>query len=95
EAYTTSLLEEAPCPPSIWIHNDMAREVHLKGNMNPYHLKEAYHTYDHIVPVSEDLIQPVVCELGADRSRITVIHNCHDYQSVLERSLAPVAFNED
>ena len=23
------------------------------------------------------------------------IHNCHDYQSVLERSLAPVAFNED
>ena len=95
EAYTTSLLEEAPCPRSIWIHNDMAREVHLKGNMNPYLLKEAYHTYDHIVPVSEDLIQPVVSEFGADRSRITVIHNCHDYQSVLERSLAPVAFNED
>lgn len=65
----------------------MAREVHLKGNMNPYLLKEAYHTYDHIVPVSEDLIQPVVSEFGADRSRITVIHNCHDYQSVLERSL--------
>ena len=95
EAYTTSLLEEAPCPRSIWIHNDMAREVHLKGNMNPYLLKEAYHTYDHIVPVSEDLIQPVVSEFGADRSRITVIHNCHNYQSVLERSLAPVAFNED
>lgn len=73
EAYTTSLLEEAPCPRSIWIHNDMAREVHLKGNMNPYLLKEAYHTYDHIVPVSEDLIQPVVSEFGADRSRITVI----------------------
>ena len=45
--------------------------------------------------MSEDLIQPVVSEFGADRSRITVIHNCHDFQSVLERSLAPVAFNED
>ena len=45
--------------------------------------------------MSEDLIQPVVSEFGADRSRITVIHNCHDYQSVLERSLAPVTFNED
>ena len=28
--------------------------------MNAHLLKEAYHTYDHIVPVSEDLIQPVV-----------------------------------
>ena len=79
EAYTTSLLEEAPCPRSIWIHNDMAREVHLKGNMNPYLLKEAYHTYDHIVPVSEDLIQPVVSEFGADRSRITVYHDLTEF----------------
>ena len=95
EAYTTALFEESPCPRSIWVHNDMAREVHLKGNMNPYILKEAYHTYDHIIPVSEDLIQPIVREFGADASRITVIHNCHNYQNVLERSLAPVTFNED
>ena len=36
EAYTTALLEEAPCPRSIWVHNDMAREVHVKGNMNRF-----------------------------------------------------------
>ena len=95
EAYTTALLEKAPCPKSIWIHNDMAREVHMKRNMNPFLLKDAYRNYDHIIPVSEDLIQPVVREFGADISRITVIHNCHDYKNVLERSLAPVSFNKD
>ena len=35
EAYTTSLLEEAPCPRSIWIHNDMAREVQLERQYEP------------------------------------------------------------
>ena len=35
EAYTTSLLEEAPCPRSIWIHNDMGKGSPLERQYEP------------------------------------------------------------
>ena len=93
EAYVTSLLEEAPCTRSIWLHSDMYRELCMKGNHNRYLLREAYRTYDHVVPVSSDSIRTTVEKLGADPSRITVIPNCHDYRRVRERSRAEIAFD--
>lgn len=95
EAYVTSLLEESPCPRIIWVHNDMVREIAAKGNQNPYLLKEAYNTYDRIVPVSSDLVDPVTRGLGADPSRVAVIPNCLDYESVLARAEEKAAFDGD
>lgn len=95
EAYITSLFEEAPCPKAIWVHNDMAREIATRKNQNPYLLREAYQTYDHIVSVSSDIVSPIVSISGKDPGHISVIGNCHDYESVLRRAEETPSFNND
>ena len=93
ETYMTALLEEAPCPRSIWVHNDMVQEIRSKNNNNRYLLREAYRTYDHVIPVSSDIVPSTVEGIGADPNRVTVIPNCHNYKEVLARSKAEVAFD--
>ena len=95
EAYITSLFEESPCPRTIWVHNDMADEIRTKGNQNLYLLREAYQRYDHIVAVSEDILQSTIQGIGADPARVTVINNCHDYAKVIARSEEALAFQEN
>lgn len=95
EAYIISLFEEAPCPRTIWVHNDMAHEIRTRGNQNLYVLREAYRSYDHIIAVSDDILKSTIDGIGADPSRVMVIYNCHDFDSVLRRSLEPLAFQEE
>ena len=95
EAYVTSLLEEAPCPKIIWVHNDMVREIATRGNQNPCILKEAYNTYDRVTVVSGDLLDSVVEGIGGDPVRVTVIPNCHDYRSVLKKAEAEPVFGPE
>ena len=92
EAYVISLFEEAPCPHSIWIHSDMVKEIQLKKNQNPYILREAYQTYDHIIAVSDGIRESAINGIGADPERTMVIHNCHDYEGVFKRGSEPLAF---
>lgn len=94
EAYITSLFEESPCGRTIWVHNDMADEIRTKGNQNIYLLREAYQKYDHIVTVSEDILDSTIHGIGADPVKVTVVNNCHDYQSVIKRSEEMLAFQE-
>lgn len=95
EAYVTSLLQEAPCPHTIWVHSDMMNEIRTRGNQNLYLLRDAYQSYDHVVTVSEDVLDSAVNGIGADPSRVTVINNCHDYRNVLKCSTEPVTFQEE
>ena len=95
EAYVISLLEEAPCPKMIWVHNDMVREIATRGNQNRFLLKEAYNTYDYVVAVSQDLVDSVVHGIGTDSARVAVIPNCHDYKNVLERAKEKPAFGPE
>ncbi|MBU5480562.1 CDP-glycerol glycerophosphotransferase family protein [Blautia sp. MSJ-19] len=94
EAYITSLFEESPCGRVIWVHNDMADEIRTKGNQNLPLLHEAYQTYDHIVTVSNDILDSTIHGIGADPARVMVINNCHDHQTVLKRSLESFSFQE-
>lgn len=95
EAYITSLLEEAPCSRTIWVHNDMVNEILTRGNQNLYLLRQAYQNYDHLVAVSDDILESTVQGIGADPAKVTVINNCHDYHHVLKRSNEPLAFQAD
>lgn len=95
EAYVTSLLEEAPCPKFIWAHNDMVREIEMKGNQNRYLLKEAYNTYDYVIAVSGDLVDSIVRGIGTDAARVVVIPNCHDYRSVRARAEEKPSFGPE
>ncbi len=90
--YATSLFMAAPCPRSIWVHNDMQKEIALKGKVNPYLLQDAYCSFDHVVIVSEDLRESVE-KIAGKRASICTISNIHDDREVLRKSLLPITFD--
>ena len=53
--YMIALFSYAPCKKSIWAHNDMEMEITKKHNVSRPLLQKAYSTYDHVIPVGEDI----------------------------------------
>lgn len=94
ETYVTSLLKEADCPRTIWVHNDMEQEIRTKQNQNPYLLRDAYRSYDHVVAVSEDILDSIY-DISGRKDNVQVISNLLEYQKILIRAEQKVAFDSD
>lgn len=94
EAYITSLIEQAPCTKTIWVHNDMEQEIAIRKNHSRYLLEDVYKSYDNVVIVSEDIRHSTV-RISKREDNIHVIENCHDYKSVIERSKMAVSFDKN
>lgn len=92
--YIISLFETAACNRTIWVHNDMEQEIAIKSNQNLNLLSDAYSKYDHVVIVSEDLLESIG-HISPSAGDIRVIGNCHQYTRVLELSKEPVCFQKE
>lgn len=92
EKTVINLFQQADTKRMIFVHNDMVRELRTKKNQHAPSLKRAYHDYEKVVPVSEDIYEPTL-ELGGRADNIQVAHNCHDYLSVLEKSRKSLQFD--
>lgn len=90
ENYIISMFEQAPFSRTIWVHNDMEKEIERKKNPNKHVLHDAYASYDHVAAVSRDLIKAVEA-IGGRKDNITVIPNCQDYEGIKRRSGKPSA----
>lgn len=78
---------------AIFVHNDMAAEIEMKGNQRRDVLNYAYNKYDKVVTVSEDIIPPTVSISKRDDNIITV-HNIIDYKTILARSEEAVRLDD-
>ena len=94
ENYMIALFEQAPCIRTIWVHNDMEREIQAKGNPSLPLLKHAYATYDHVVPVGED-IRPAVERIGGRTDNLQVIENYMDIEDIRSRAQLPLTFDPE
>lgn len=94
ETYVISLLKVADCPRTIWVHNDMEQEIKIKQNQSFYLLRDAYRSYDHVVAVSEDILDSIY-DISGRRDNVQVISNLLGYREILERAKQPVAFDSD
>ena len=94
ENYMIALFEQAPCIRTIWVHNDMEREIQAKGNPSLPLLKHAYATYDHVVPVGED-IRPAVERIGGRTDNVQVIENYMDIEDIRSRAQLPLTFDPE
>lgn len=94
ENYMISLLKEAPCSKTIWVHNDMVREVEAKKNPSRALLRDAYKMFDHVAIVSEDIRRSTE-SISGRKDNIVLIQNCQDYQQVLRRSESALVFDEN
>ena len=77
---------------TIWVHNDMVRELSQKTNQNESVLKYAYKEYDNVAVVSPDLIKPTY-EISGRKDNIRLIHNVNNIDKIREKSLMPIEFD--
>ena len=94
ENYMIALLEKAPCTRTIWAHNDMEKWVAEKHNPSFYLLQRAYASYDHVVPVGED-VRASADHIGGHPEKVRVISNIMDYKRIQNLGQLPVAFDPE
>src|SRR5699024_7600968 len=71
----------------------MVAESKTKGNHHYKTLKEAYNNYDRVVAVSEDIVDSIRKISGRD-DNIVIVHNAHDYKTIIEKSKKEIKFDE-
>ena len=72
----------------------MVSELKTKGNQHYKTLREAYNEYDKVVAVSEDIVEPIKQISGRD-DNIVVVHNAHDYKSIIEKSEKEIEYSDN
>ena len=82
------------CPRSIFVHNDMLKELKEKNIQHRLSLEAAYLDYDKVACVTAGMIPPVK-EISGREDNITVVNNIHPYKRVLEQASQPLRFDED
>lgn len=92
EAETILLFEKICHPAFIFVHNDMIREIKMKGNQRRDVLAFAYRTYDAVLPVTDDLV-PSTARLAGGADRLRVVKNAINHQEILEKGKLPIAFD--
>ena len=94
ENYMLSLMERCPYPKTVWVHNDMIKEVETKKNPSPYALRDTYRSCDHVAAVSRDITKSVVSISGRE-DNVIVIPNCQDYEEVRRKAKLALTFDKD
>lgn len=87
-----NLFGQAPSKKMIFVHNDMVKELQTKNNQHGPTLQSAYHDFDRVIPVTEDIYAPTF-ELSGRKDNIQVVNNCHDYKGVREKSKRQLQFD--
>ncbi len=78
----------------IFVHNDMYKEVYVKKIQHKNTLVGCYQEYDKVACVSEASL-PIASNLAENKGAYQVVHNCFDYESVLEKAKKDIQFNKD
>ncbi len=76
----------------IYVHNNMSEEIKSRNNQHFKTLRKAYREYDTVALVTEDMRRSALEISGGKGENFTVVPNCHNYKSVLEKSLLPIEF---
>lgn len=94
ENYMIALLKTAPCTRTIWAHSDMEKWMAEKHNPSRPLLQNAYASYDHVVPVGEDVKESAE-HIGGHPEKVLVISNFMDYRRIQELGKLPVSFDPE
>lgn len=81
---------------TIFVHNDLAKELKTKSNIHKNSLLETYKKYDNIVLIRESLkneMKPLIEE--EDYKKVKLVHNFNNIEVILGRKDEEIKFLED
>lgn len=90
----TMLFAEIKANRTIFVHNDMVRELKTRNIQHGPTLKWAYNLFEHVAMVSGDLYEPTVTISGRPEN-IIVVNNTENPNSIRERSMEQIIFEKD
>lgn len=93
ENYMIALLEKAPCIRTIFAHNDMEMELAEKHSPSRPLLEKAYASYEHVIPVGED-IRGAAERIGGQPEKIRVISNYVDFNRIRAQAEKQISFDK-
>ena len=80
----------------VWVHNNLFLEAKTKGNLHINTIKYGYDKCDKIVVVRDTMkdelskfVEP------SQKKKITTVHNINDAESVVQKALEQIEFQED
>lgn len=80
----------------VWVHNNLFLEAKTKGNIHINTIKYGYDKCDRIVVVRESMKEELSEFVEpSQKEKIITVHNINDAQSVRQKALMPIEFNED
>ena len=89
----TMLFSVSSAEKSIWVHNDMTQELSSgKNNQNLSVLKHVYKSYDNVVVVSPDLIEPTA-KISGTKDNIRLVHNVNTIDEIKAKSEMDIEIN--
>ena len=91
EKEVINMFQHASATRMIFVHNDMVSEIKTKGNQHEPTIRRAYHDFEKVIPVTQDIYE-FTLQLGGRRDNLQVVNNCHDWQSVLEKATQEIQF---
>lgn len=74
---------------SVFVHNDMKREIETKQNQHKPTIISSYQNYRHVLGVSSKVTE-IAAEIAQKKGNYGVVHNCFDYKNVLQKSEMPL-----
>lgn len=93
ESHIIHLFENMDAKRTIYVHNDMVKEVDVKGNQHRLTLQKAYRNYDHVAIVTEDL-RASTKSFGTPDERIICVPNCHAHQTIVNKGKQEIVFQD-
>lgn len=82
------------CKTSIFVHSDMTQEIKVRKNQNYAVLSNCYNEYKNVFIVSDKLYEPTRLIAG-ENANIICLNNVINKESIVEKSLKEVTFDEN
>lgn len=82
------------CKTSIFVHSDMTQEIKVRKNQNYTVLSNCYNEYKNVFIVSDKLYEPTRLIAG-ENANIICLNNIINKESIVEKSLKEVIFDEN
>lgn len=82
------------CKTSIFVHSDMTQEIKVRKNQNYAVLSNCYNEYKNVFIVSDKLYEPTRLIAG-EKANIICLNNVINKESIVEKSLKEVTFDEN
>ncbi|MCQ2964230.1 MAG: CDP-glycerol glycerophosphotransferase family protein [archaeon] len=78
----------------IWVHNDMIKEIETRSNQFYPILKYAYNSYNNVVVVSPDLIEPT-SKISGRTDKIKLVHNINNFNEIKNNASKDIILDDN